>query len=930
MVTGDGLHCFDGRDFRVYRVPFDGAYNHSDNLMRKLIENTPGELIIESTSSLLSFNTTTAEFRIIYRKQGSNPVLLKMKVNGKSMAWLNDQKLCLIDQDKLVSVKMEFPVTNQLPANFSPVRSVKVNEKEMLLCNEAGIIVLHPGNDKNKPSFIGQWFSLPDCQSISKNSKGQVFILAGGKIYRYIVNGSVKMIFDTHLSENLNLFIDSKDIFWLSGKTTKNVYHLKNQLLKKINLCENAGRYTDTILPVNRVVYEDKYHNIWLGTDGDGILLYNPGQVQFNRTDIGFTRCLEWFDGHLWAGTFNNGIWKLSADLAETEKVKQSLFANDIYFLDMAADDYGRLWIISRQGLEVIDKTGAVVYSKKLSCTIANFFAPSPYILALAYDTQLILFKLGAGSPEIISHEQFTPVATYLNSGDYYWLGNQFGIYRIRKMLGYSTSVFSDSGNYIYKNQVNQLLFHDGNIWAATGNGIEIFNENGQILPLPDYLVPLREEMIYTLQSDRSRRIWFTGNRGMACIDEKKKHIVYFGSTNNLQSLEFNNNASCPSPDGSIYFGGIRGINGFNPQQFLKDKKVPEVRLAYLMVADSSLVKGIPATGLKLDLNRRSPNISGKLFSPDYACIKNQQFSFYLEGFHHKWSNPSIDARFNFRDLPPGEYRLFARSADAWNNWSTPVEILSVTLKSPFWKTRWFLALMIAVVAGATALFVKRINSLRYRKRILALEQQHAIEKERLRISKDMHDEVGASLTRISILSELARKQHGEPEKAEHVIGQISEIAGNVVDEMSEIIWAMNPRNDTLDGFVAYTRRYTSSYLETTDIGISFHFTDPMPPLHMNAEIRRNLFLVIKEALHNVVKHAKAGRVSLSIILVGKQLSITLTDDGVGISNAHHPSGNGLINMRKRLDDIGGSFELESQPGKGTAIMLKIEMTAEA
>jgi signal transduction histidine kinase len=764
---------------------------------------------------------------------------------------------------------------------------------------------------------------------MAKDNKGRVFILSGQKLFQYTGNGILKLYFDTHLSENLNLFIDSNDNFWLTGKTSNQIYLIKNGELNRINLCQHAGRHTDTIAPVIRAVYEDRYRNIWMGTDGDGILLNCPDQVQFNRADVGFTRCLEWFDSHIWAGTFNNGIWKLSPDLAETERIRPDHFSNDIYFLDMASDAYGRLWIISRRGIEVIDKTGSVIFSKKLSCTIANFFTPSPGIIALVYDNNLIMFKLSAGSPEIISHERYTPVATYLNTMDYYWLGNQFGLYRISKDQGYTPMVF-DSNNPIYEKQVNHLIFHHGKIWAATGNGIELFKENGESLPLPDFLVPLREEMVYTLLSDKSGRIWFTGNRGLACIDEKKKHIVYFGSANNLQSLEFNNNACCFSPNGNMYFGGIRGVNGFNPQQFALDKPVPAVRLISLMVADTALAKGLPATGLKLQLARQAPNISGKVFCPDFSGAQNQLFSFYLEGFHKEWGKPSNDASFNFRDLPPGEYRLFAKNADALNNWSDPVEILLVSINPPFWKTWWFLVLMVSVIASVTAFIVKRINSMRYRKRILALEQQHAIEKERLRISKDMHDEVGASLTRISILSELARKQGGEPEKVEQVIGQISEIAGNVVDEMSEIIWAMNPRNDTLDGFAAYSRRYASSYLETADILISFHFTDPMPPLHMNAEIRRNVFLVIKEALHNIVKHAKARRVTLSIIFSGKQLCITLADDGVGIDDTHHPGGNSLINMKKRLDDIGGSFELESQPGKGTVITIKIEMSPEA
>jgi signal transduction histidine kinase/ligand-binding sensor domain-containing protein len=926
MVTGDGLHCFDGGELRAFRVPFDGEFDHSDNLMRKLVENTTGELLIESTSSLLSFNTANAEFKIIYRRKGSNPVLLKVQINGKRLVWLDDQKLCLIDQGKLVPVKMEFSGNEKLPEKFSPGRAARFKANEILFNNEDGFLSLLPENEDKLLSFKAKWVPLSNCQSMAKDNKGRVFILSGQKLFQYTGNGMLKLYFDTHLSENLSLFIDSSDNFWLTGKTSNRIYLIRNGELNRISLCQHAGRHTDTIAPVIRAVYEDRYCNICMGTDGDGILLYCPDQVQFNRADVGFTRCLEWFDGHLWAGTFNNGIWKLSPDLAEAERISPAHFTNDTYFLDMARDAYGKLWIISRRGFEVIDKTGSVVFSKKLSCTIANFFTPSPGIIALVYDNYLIMFKLSSGSPEIISHGRFTPVATYLNTGGYYWLGNQFGLYRIQKEQGYTSGVF-DSNNPIFEKQVNHLIYHHGKIWAATGNGIEIFKENGKSVPLPDYLVPLREEMVYALLSDKLGRIWFTGNRGLACIDEKKKHIVYFSSANNLQSLEFNNNACCLSPDGSMYFGGIRGVNGFDPQKFALDKTMPAVRLISLMVADTALVKGIPFTGLKLKLNRQSPNISGKVFSPDYSGVQNHLFSFYLEGFHKEWGKPLNDASFNFRDLPPGEYRLFAKNADALNNWSAPVEILSVSIRPPFWKMWWFLVLMVAFIAAITAFIVKRINSLRYRKRILALEQQHAIEKERLRISKDMHDEVGASLTRISILSELARKQKNEPEKAELVIGQISEIAGNVVDEMSEIIWAMNPRNDHLDSFVAYVREYASIYLESADIGLAFHFPDEVPSAPMTAELRRNLFLTIKEALHNTVKHARATRVEISLGINAHKIEIRLKDNGQGFDPQNYSSsGNGLHNMPKRLEESGGSFNLTSAPGKGTEIILITEV----
>ena len=151
-------------------------------------------------------------------------------------------------------------------------------------------------------------------------------------------------------------------------------------------------------------------------------------------------------------------------------------------------------------------------------------------------------------------------------------------------------------------------------------------------------------------------------------------------------------------------------------------------------------------------------------------------------------------------------------------NWSKPALLLSFSIAHPFYKTWWFLVLLTLSIIGITIIVVKQVQKVKYQNKLREMEREFAVEKERLRISKDMHDEVGASLTRISILSELAKQQQTQPEKALKTIGQISEISGGVVDEMSEIIWAMNPRNDTLDSFASYIRQYISGYLETVNI----------------------------------------------------------------------------------------------------------------
>ena len=226
---------------------------------------------------------------------------------------------------------------------------------------------------------------------------------------------------------------------------------------------------------------------------------------------------------------------------------------------------------------------------------------------------------------------------------------------------------------------------------------------------------------------------------------------------------------------------------------------------------------------------------------------------------------------------------------------------------------------------------VKGVQKVRYQEQIKEIERQIAIEKERLRISKDMHDEVGASLTRISILSELAKKQQNEPARTQQIVDQISEISGNVVDEMSEIIWAMNPRNDTLDCFSSYIRQYASNYLESAGIDEKFLFPDEIPPRPMSSELRRNLFLVIKEALHNIVKHSGAETVNLFLLFDHNILTIEITDNGKGFVPGNKTgTGNGLINMRKRMEDIGGTFEISSETGKGSKIKLSASLLLKA
>jgi signal transduction histidine kinase len=201
------------------------------------------------------------------------------------------------------------------------------------------------------------------------------------------------------------------------------------------------------------------------------------------------------------------------------------------------------------------------------------------------------------------------------------------------------------------------------------------------------------------------------------------------------------------------------------------------------------------------------------------------------------------------------------------------------------------------------------------------------LERERARISQDMHDDVGASLTRISILSDLARRKDDVTGETKQWLGQISDTSRSVMEEMSQIIWALNPKNDTLAGLVAYLRRFAYEFLEPTTVKCAFDLPENLPDVALSVEVRRNIYLVVREALHNVMKHSGATRVNLRLRIEDFRFKIFIKDDGKGFDPGKLKfPGNGLVNMRKRMSDIGGEILIKSEPGSGTEIELIVSL----
>jgi signal transduction histidine kinase len=247
-----------------------------------------------------------------------------------------------------------------------------------------------------------------------------------------------------------------------------------------------------------------------------------------------------------------------------------------------------------------------------------------------------------------------------------------------------------------------------------------------------------------------------------------------------------------------------------------------------------------------------------------------------------------------------------------------------------FWQTWWFrIAAGGALLAGAGGL-VWFDTRRRMRRKLEHLERQRAVENERARIAKDIHDDLGSTLTHITMLSDPLRGDGSEAPVSNN-LNQIYDTARELTRSMDEIVWAINPQHDTLDGLVTYLEKFAQDFLKTAGIRCRLDMPLDFPVLHLAAEVRHNLFLAFKEALHNAVKHSGANQVRVTVELNPGAFALTLEDNGHGFTAGkaarnvpsdpmRFSSGNGLKNMRRRLEKIGGRCEIESSPGLGTKV----------
>ena len=483
------------------------------------------------------------------------------------------------------------------------------------------------------------------------------------------------------------------------------------------------------------------------------------------------------------------------------------------------------------------------------------------------------------------------------------------------------------AGNVIYSIHETR----DNALWFGTASGgVSRFDpRSNQWKTFNDATVPtLSNNVVYAITEDSVGRLYFLTNKGITRFAFRENGTierVVYATEDGLPNNEGMQGASLIDSRGRVWVGTTEGAAFLDLTQEMSDTVKKPIAFEHVLISNFPTDQS-PTNGLTLAHTQNSITFEFALLSLFKEAETKYQVK--LNGYDEVPQQWTSDSKKGYTNLPEGEYQFSVWGRDYAGNVSGPATFAFV-IQPPFWNTWWFRGSSAFLALGATLVIVRIYTARKVRKRTALLERQQMIERERTRISKDMHDTIGSSLTRIAILSdrvgkEMARESQDERATVEERVTLIGVTAREVIDTMNEIIWSLSPKHDSLESLINYTRQFVNNMFEPTSIQYLFNVPDAIPDVSLSPDFRRNAFLILKEAVNNVIRHSRASSASVSISLSGNRVKFEVMDDGIGFSESatsvRGKPGFGIKSMRERAVALGTVLEIASAPRSGTIV----------
>jgi len=413
------------------------------------------------------------------------------------------------------------------------------------------------------------------------------------------------------------------------------------------------------------------------------------------------------------------------------------------------------------------------------------------------------------------------------------------------------------------------------------------------------------------IYKDHAGKLWAGTDQGLYRVDSTTKEIELFDYADNIQGNGFNYDASFLSSRNILFLGGVNGLNYFIPEKVPPLNHLLNVSIQKVRVNedDSSYTRTDSAYSLRYD--QRSMEVS--FVAPYYFNANKVRYRYMLEGFAEEWKNIGGNNSVLFTSLPSGNYVFRVAASIDGTHWHESKETIKFSIQLPFWKTWWFISLL-AIVVGASIYILYKYQ----------LNKKLEVERFRLRVSRDLHDDIGSTLSSINILCKSSLS--GEPENGNDnvILQKIQQRSQKTLDAMDDLIWNTKPENDSMESLIVRMREHASEVLEAAGISFTLESPESISNVKLNIQQRKNLYLIFKEAINNLAKYSKTKKASIQFEQQKKFLRMIIIDEGTGFTMASIRKGNGLENMQSRAAEMNAQLEIRSGEGRGTTVSVQM------
>jgi ligand-binding sensor domain-containing protein len=719
----------------------------------------------------------------------------------------------------------------------------------------------------NDAEYFSKLYGLPKgkINSISNGNDDKIFVATSKGLAIY-ENYHLQSIINTKhgLSNNFvwQVFRDRNDLFYI-GTDGGGVDIYRPGLFQTINM--KCG------LPHNTVwsICENENYQYYFGTD-EGLAIYHQGKIKIMNKDNGLSGNMilalhHAADGTLYAATNENGVDAIYHNKITNINSKQGLDGPSVWTI--AEDNAGLIYFGTYDGgINIWD--GKTVID---TINIADGLPTNAIVSSLLCSDSSLFFGTDGGGVVKYSHGK---IDTILLKNNTIW------------------SIFEDKqGNYYFGTDDRGMIYLHNGQWDT------INVESG-----------LSHNSILGILQDENGIFYLSADNGLNVVDFSVKpvQIRTIGSRDGLAGDECNQGAYYKDSHGFLWFGTISGVSRYNPLLVHPDKIPPKIHITSIRLYNKEL--------LNENKHEREFSYNENYFKFEFTGIDlvaphKVKYRYRLSGVDNDW----ITTHRNFvqyTSLKKNNYKFEVIAGNEWGAWSKPVSF-SFCINPPFWKTWWFLLLSLLIVVIPIIIIIRQ-----------RMQRFLVMERLRSKIAADLHDDIGAGLSEISILSAVIGaktppevRQIFEPE-----LEKIGHTARSIIDKMSDIVWMINPKKDAISGLINHLSDSFADIFEAKCIQFHTENIEVLKQSKLNMEYRQQLFMILKEAIHNAVKYSDADKITLSVDIQGKKLTVLLQDNGKGFEDSGKISGNGLHNMKERALTIGGDVSIQSRIGLGTKV----------